>query len=151
VLRTNCPKEQFSQGAILESYKGQTHIEHCFQTLKQPPIQVSPLWLHNPQRIESLLFLLFLALMLIALLQRFGRQKLSQTPLRKEGRDKLPLTAPVLLKMFDTFAIYTITVLVNGQIETETFFSQLSIPQREVLWALSFPLPKEYLKKTVEA
>ena len=75
VLKTNAPKAWFSMNVILETYKGQPHVERCFETVKQPPICVSPVWLHKAQRIESLLFLVFLALLVISLLQREGRQK----------------------------------------------------------------------------
>ena len=107
VLKTNAPKAWFSMNVILETYKGQPHVERCFETVKQPPICVSPVWLHKAQRIESLLFLVFLALLVISLLQREGRQKVwpKRIPLRPERRDRLPLTAAVLLAAFDTVAI----------------------------------------------
>ena len=66
VLKTNAPKAWFSMNVILETYKGQPHVERCFETVKQPPICVSPVWLHKAQRIESLLFLVFLALLVIS-------------------------------------------------------------------------------------
>ena len=75
ILRTNLYKEEFPMLSVLGSYKEQSVIEKCFETVKQPPIQVSPVWLHKPQRIESLLFCVFVALLVMALLQREGRAK----------------------------------------------------------------------------
>ncbi len=62
ILRTNLDKEAFPMLSILKSYKEQPVVEKCFETVKQPPIQISPVWLHKPQRIESLLFCVFVAL-----------------------------------------------------------------------------------------
>ena len=148
VLKTNAPKAWFSMNVILETYKGQPHVERCFETVKQPPICVSPVWLHKAQRIESLLFLVFLALLVISLLQREGRQKVwpKRTPLRPERRDHLPLTAAVLLAAFDTVAITTVTVGVDGRLWTDIRCTRLSDSQRRVLFALAFPTPSHYLQ-----
>lgn len=153
LLKTNAPAPPFSMGAILESYKGQPHVERGFETVKQPPIQVSPVWLQNPQRIESLLFLVFFALLVITLLQREGRQKVwpKQIPLRPEGRDHLPLTAGVLLAAFDTVALTTITVRVDGRLWTETQCTRLSDSQRRVLSALGFGRPWQSLQNRLSA
>ena len=133
--------------AVLESYKGQPHVERGFQTIKQPPIEVCPVWLHNPQRIESLLFLVFLAFLVMALLQREGRQKVwpKSIALRPEGRDHLPLTAAVLLAAFDTVAIITVTVRVGRRFLTDQRCTSLSTSQRAVLGALGFAHPDDYL------
>lgn len=151
VLRTNGMKERFSMNAIVESYKGQPHIERCFETIKQPPIQVSPVWLHKPERIETLLFLVFVALLVMMLLQREGRKKVwpKHIPLRPEGRDHLPLTAQVLLAAFDTVAIATITVSSDGRLATDQRCTQLSDSQRAVMNALAFPTPSHYLQPSV--
>jgi len=148
LLRTNTLKEEFDENAILQSYKAQSHVESSFQTIKQPPIEVSPVWLHNPARIESLLFLVFLACLVMALLQREGRKKVwtKSIALRPEGRDHLPLTAAVLLAAFDTVAIVTVTVRVGTQVVTDHKCTRLSPVQRAVLWALGFAHPREYLK-----
>ena len=151
LLRTNAPKEEFCTNTVLESYKGQPYVERCFETVKQPPIQISPVWLHNPQRIQSLLFLVFLALLVMTLLQRDGRQKVwpKSIPLRPEGRDHLPLTAAVLLAAFDTVAIVTITVRVGERVLTDTSYTTLSRTQSAVLDALGFPHPSDVLSNAL--
>lgn len=148
VLRTNLPKEQNSMLAVLSSYKEQSHIERCFSMIKQPPIQVSPVWLHKPKRIESLLFLVFVAILVMFLLQREARAKVwaKKIPLRPAGRDDLPLTAKVLLSAFDSIAFVTVTFLLDGRLWTEQKCTRLSVSQKEVLFALSFPFPDQFLK-----
>jgi hypothetical protein len=152
LLRTNVPQEQSSMNAVFSSYKGQPHVERGFQTIKQPPIEVSPVWLHNPQRIESLLFLVFLAFLVMALLQREGRRKVwpKGIRLRPEGRDHLPLTAAVLLAAFDTVAIITVRVRVGRQFLTDQKCTRLSTPQRAVLSALGFADPSDFLKNACQ-
>ena len=88
-----------SSAAIKEQSLG----EGRFRTVKQPPIQVRPLWLHQPQRIESLAFVVMMALFLFALIEREARRVVQQsgpviTGLRPEGRDHLPVTSAQLLE-----------------------------------------------------
>jgi len=59
ILKCNLPKEEYPMREVLRSYKGQSTIECCFGKLKGLPISVSPVWLHKPERIESLLFCVF--------------------------------------------------------------------------------------------
>jgi hypothetical protein len=77
----------------------------------------------------------------MALLEREARRKVQPKgiPLRAEGRDALPLTAKVLLEAFDSVAVYTITQQVNGKVTTTKKCANLSVAQRYVLWAFSFP------------
>ena len=147
VLRHNLPKEQFPMPSVLLAYKEQAQIERCFETVKQPPIQVSPVWLHKPQRIESLFFCVFAALLLMALLQREARTKVwpRRIQLRPEGRDHLPLTANVLLEAFDNIAIYTITQRVNEELITVRC-AHVGKSHRDVLGALDLPSPSHYLQ-----
>ncbi len=149
VLRSNLKKEEYPMIEVFRSFKEQSTIERCFLNIKQPPICVSPLWLHKPERIESLLFCVFVAFLLWALLEREARKKVQPKgiPLRTEGRDNLPLTASVLLEAFDQVAIYTITKMVNGKIEITKRCGNLNVEQRNVLWTLSFPTINQFIDK----
>jgi transposase len=140
ILKCNLPKE-YPIIEVLRSYKGQSTIECGFSNMKGLPISVEPVWLHKPERIESLLFCVFLAFLVMALLQREARKKVQPMgiPLRVEGRDNLKLTAKALIEAFDGIAIYTITQRVNGKIIIQRECAKLSMAQRYVLWALSFP------------
>ena len=130
---------------VLRAFKGQCNVERRFCNTKQPPIAVSPIWLQKPTRIESLLFLVFVALLLMALLEREARRKLQGIPLRTEKRDNLPLTAPVLIEAFETIAIYKITLTIKGKTIIVKKCSNLSVAQREVLWRLSFPTINKFI------
>jgi len=139
VLRSNCKKEEYPLKEVLRAYKGQSAIERRFSNVKQPPIAVSPVWLQKPKRIESLLFCVFVALLVMAILEREARKKIKSLPLRTEKRNKLPLTASVILEAFDSVAIYTITLWINGKTTITKKCGDLSAPKRYLLWALSLP------------
>ena len=63
--------------AALEKYKQQPYLEKRFNTLKSIT-QVAPMFLKLPRRIEAMLFLYFIALMVIALMERAIRNNMKQ-------------------------------------------------------------------------
>lgn len=70
---------------VLEHYKNQPFLEKKFYTLKSV-LEVVPTFLHLPHRIEAMLFLYFIALMIIALMEREAKQNMVI-----EKIDKLPI------------------------------------------------------------
>jgi hypothetical protein len=61
---------------VLQIYKQQSYLEKRHSTLKTVE-QVCPIYLKKPQRIEAMLFLYFVALMIISLIERNIRNKMS--------------------------------------------------------------------------
>ena len=51
---------------VLKTYKEQSYLEKRHSTLKSV-LEVSPLFLKKPQRIEAMIFLFFIALMIVSL------------------------------------------------------------------------------------
>jgi len=70
---------------VLEHYKKQPFLEKRFCTLKSI-LKVAPIFLNLPHRIEAMLFLYFIALMIVALIEREVRQNMV-----KEEIEKLPI------------------------------------------------------------
>ncbi len=60
---------------ILKNYKNQPFLEKRFNTLKSV-LEVAPVFLKKPERIEAMLFLYIIALMLIALIERRIRKNM---------------------------------------------------------------------------
>lgn len=127
LLGTNAPDLSASQ--LLTLFKAQDGVEKSNRTLKGP-LSIRPLYLHSDQRIESLIFIILLALLVRVLLQvRCQRAGLSVSTDR----------------MLAAFAPLTATELtfVDGsclcQLDTLTPF------QRQVLATLQFPTPSRYL------
>jgi hypothetical protein len=97
-LLTNLSAATAPLRTVFHHYKEQSLVEGRFRAVKQPPLQVCPLGLHQPQRIESLVFVVMVALFLFALIEREARRVVQQsgqvfTGLRPEGRDHLPVTS----------------------------------------------------------
>jgi len=70
---------------ILETYKNQPYLEKRFSNLKSV-LEVAPVFLKKPQRIEAILFLYFLALMVMALMERRIRLNM-----KEQGIKSLPI------------------------------------------------------------
>ncbi len=104
-LLTNWPRAEADLRTVFPAYKEQIQVEQRFRVTKHPPLQIRPVWLHQPTRIASLLFVVMVALFLFALIEREARRVVQATGqvftgLRAEGRDHLPVTARVLLDVF---------------------------------------------------
>ena len=123
VLGTNAPN--LSASETLTLFKAQDGVEKSNRTLKGP-LRIRPIYLHSDQRIESLVFIILLALLIRVLLQvRCQRAGLS-------------LSTEALLSGFGPLAATELT-FVDGshlcQLGTLTPF------QRQVLAALQLPAP----------
>lgn len=133
---TNLPAETHSPTAVLEIYKGQHHAEGCFRDLNQLPVRVRPLWLKRPDRIEALVFLVMLAALIFALLERQVRRHVAQTGqvidgLMPEKRDTLTPTGQRLLRAFATVSI----VQIDDGREVRFHLSEPTRVQRQILQA----------------
>lgn len=62
---------------VLETYKEQPYLEKRFCTLKSI-LEVAPVYLTTPKRIEAMLLLYFFALMIVSLIERQIRQSMEQ-------------------------------------------------------------------------
>ena len=71
-LMTNAPAKKLSTDAVFTSFKEQHHVETSHHQWKAP-IRLRPLFLKKIRRLESLVFVQFLALMCFYLLQRCYR------------------------------------------------------------------------------
>lgn len=127
LLGTNAPN--LSAAKTLTLFKAQDRVEKSNRTLKGP-LLIRPIYLHSDQRIESLVFIILLALLIRALLQvRCQRAGLS-------------VSTDQLLAGFGALAATELS-FVDG-----SHFCQLGnlTPfQRQVLATLQVPSPSRYL------
>ena len=129
-------------------------VERRFRMVKQPPIQVRPVWLHQPQRIESLVFVVMVALFVFALIEREARRVVKEsgqvfTGLRPEGRDKLPVTAGRLFEAFAPLSLVKQRMRVAGEVIDVLTPATLSPIQAQVLDRLGLMKPVSYLQPTI--
>ena len=137
--------------AVLAFYKGQSHVEGAFKQIKHWPIQVSPLWLQQPARIEALLGLTAIALLLTAIVaqqlqQAIAKESSPPTGLQPEGRDHLPVTARRLWQIM--VGLRVMTILLQGPDGSRwqlTTVDTATAAQETVLRLLGWPRPTDYL------
>lgn len=93
VLVSNIPKERYTDVQILNEYKKQWKIENTFRFLKQPVV-LGSIWLQHSWRIKSLLFLLWLSVLVAAYIRHRMVESLrnggSIDPKIVENLDKMP-------------------------------------------------------------
>ena len=127
LLGTNAPDLSATQ--VLTLFKAQDGVEKSNRTLKGP-LSVRPLYLHSDQRIESLIFIILLALLVRVLLQLRCR------------RAGLSLSTDRILAAFAPLAATELT-FVDGSHLCQ--LGHLTPLQGQVLRVLQFPSPSRYL------
>lgn len=136
-LVTTAP-QTLSADQAFTKYKQQSYAElanHEFKT----PLAVHPVFLHNPRRVEALVFLLMITLTLYFLLQRLYRQTVPADAPRKERRT----TTETILRAFSRY-----TLLIHHQrLGREVQPTRLTTRQREILNQLGFDTPAQILSR----
>ena len=155
-LLTNLSATAAPLHAVFRHYKAQSLVEGRFRAVKHPPLQVRPLWLHQPQRIESLVFvvMVMVALFLFALIEREARRVVQQsgqgfTGLRPEGRDHLPVTSTQLVEAFAPLTLVKQRLRVGTDVVAVLTPTTLSPPQTQILERLGLMTPDVYLHPAV--
>ena len=153
-LLTNLSAAAAPLHTVFHHYKDQSLVEGRFRAVKQPPLQVRPLWLHQPQRIESLVFVVMVALVLFALIEREARRVVQQsgqvfTGLRPEGRDHLPVTSTHLVEAFAPLTLVKQRLRVGPDVVAVLTPTTLSPPQAQILERLGLMTPDVYLHPAV--
>lgn len=127
---------------ILKIYKFQPRLERRHSQLKSV-YDVRPVFLKNPERIEALLFLYFVALLIDGLVERETRRamkehKLDTLPIYPEAR---ACRRPTADKVFDLFRDVRLHRVITPAI-TQYQPDELSPVQRQVLELLKLPVDK---------
>lgn len=153
-LLSNESAAQSTPQALFRAYKDQSKVERRFRAVKQPPIQVRPLWLHQPQRIESLVFVVMVALYLFALIEREARRVVARsgqvfTGLRPDKRDHLPVTAERLFEVFAPLDLVKQRLRVGDEIVETLTPATLSPIQAQILDRLGLTRPEVYLHPSI--
>jgi transposase len=140
-LLTNQSPEQLSIKQAMLAHKKQYKSEHTFRRAKGP-LNIEPVYLHTPERIEAFLLLFKIALQMVVLIERTARRNIRA---REYGLDNfMPNRADVrnprseyMLKEFED--------IVKGELplpdgNTYGFVSELNTLQRDILSVLEVPL-----------
>jgi len=137
-LVTTVPRTQGSADQLFTKFKQQNYSEHVNHIFKGP-LSVHPVFLHTPERVEALVFLLMFTLTLYFLIQRMYRQSLPTDAPVKEQRT----TTQTILKAFSNY-----TVLIHHtRLGREVQPTRLTSRQRQLLQHLGFPSPAKILSQ----
>jgi transposase len=138
VMVTTVPQNQGSADTLFSKFKQQNFSENVNRGLKGP-LAVRPVFLHTPERVEALVFLMIAVLMLYYLLQRLYRQSLPADATVKEKRT----TTRTILEAFNNYTLLIHHTRVGRKVEP----TRLSTRQREILQQLGFSTPAQILSQ----
>jgi transposase len=137
-LVTTVPQNKASADLLFSQFKQQNYSEQINRGFKGP-LAVHPVFLHSPQRVEALVFLLIITLALYYLLQRLYRQSVPAGAPAKERRT----TTRTILRVFNKYTLLVHHTRLGREVQT----TRLSTRQRELLQRLGFPSPAQILSQ----
>ena len=126
---------------VLRTYKKQPYLEKRFNTQKSI-LEVAPVFLKTPRRIEAMMFLYFIALMLISLIERRIRldmqtRQIDKLPMRPAG---MQTKNPTWRTIKDSFhGVHLATIEQSGQV-VHAALKGLSALRRCILELLRVPI-----------
>jgi transposase len=135
VLVTTAPLTH-SGDSLFSRYKNQNQVELVHRNWKKP-LAVHPLFLHNPERVEALVYVLLVALMAYYLTQRLYRQAV---PADAPEAERYTTTATIL-RAFRGYALI-VRSTPQGRLIQPT---PLNPHQRHILQRLGLPSPAQLL------
>lgn len=135
-----CTDEDLTAKEALVAYKYQPHLEKRFWLFKKI-LSAAPLLFKKIERVESIMFVLFLALILQAVIEREIRQgmkraKIEAIPVYPEHRLAYH---PTTAKVFDRFENICTHLLIQGDKVTDEYRDTLTDVQTEILTLLGIP------------
>jgi transposase len=150
-LLTNDTSPTASVHRVFHDYKGQAKVEGRFRAVKALPIQVRPIWLHQPKRIASLVFVVMVALFVFALIEREARRVVEHSGepfrgVRSDHRDHLPITTPVLFEAFRSLTLLKQRLQIVDEIHDLVTPTTLHWVQAAILDRLGLLKPDAYLQ-----
>jgi len=138
VLVTTVPMQQGSADTLFTKFKQQSFSEQVNGQFKGP-LAVHPVFLHTPERVEALVFLMMITLQVYCLLERLYRQSVPAKASVKEQRT----TTQTILRAFNSY----ILLIHQTRLGREVQPTRLTTRQREILVRLGFPTPAQLLSK----
>jgi transposase len=139
-LVTTAPKTPWSGDSLFTQYKRQIHVERSHHEFKTP-IAVTPVFLKKPERVESLVSLLYVALQAAMTLERVYRRRVPDAAPTSERR----ITFERILRIFRPCGL----IVTRRPYGDAVRANRLTMEQRRVLNQLSLATPTEILLRTM--
>jgi transposase len=129
---------------VLRNYKNQPYLEKRFNHLKSV-LEVAPVFLKKPERVEAMLLLYIIALMLIALIERRIRKNMEQ-----QGMASLPILPQGMKTQKPTWSnirfcfngVIMLTILFGEGADTQHIVKGLGKWQLQILKLVGVPVEK---------
>ncbi len=135
---TTVPLTTHNADTVFTMFREQNLVEHANRQFKGP-LAVRPVFLHSPERVEALVFLLMISLMVYFLVQRTYRENTPPDAPEKERRT----TTATILTAFRSYAI----LIDHNPLGRVVNATRLTTRQREILRRLNFPSPAQTLSR----
>jgi hypothetical protein len=147
------PMAEWDDASLLQEWKGQYKVEHCFRLTNQVFL-VGPVFLKSPHRIVALIFLIMVGCLVAGLIERQVRRVLAerQEPihgLMPEGRDHLRPSVPRILKAFAHYSVVHIRHPDGSLVGRQ--FAKLTAVQQQILDVLGLPYPDQLFNQPATA
>jgi len=135
---TTVPLATHNADTVFTMFREQNPVEHANRQFKGP-LAVRPVFLHSPERVEALVFLLMISLMVYFLVQRTYRENTPEDAPEKERRT----TTATILDAFRNYAI----LIDHNPLGRVVHATRLTTRQREILRRLNLPSPTQTLSR----
>jgi len=147
------PTAELDDASLLQEWKGQYKVEHCFRLTNQVFL-VGPVFLKSPHRIIALIFLIMVGCLVAGLIERQLRRVLAerQEPihgLMPEGRDHLRPSVPRILKACAHYSVVHIRHPDGSLVGRQ--FAKLNAVQQQILDVLQVPYPAQLFNQPATA
>jgi transposase len=127
LLCTNVPATRLTAAAVISKYKEQVQVEQVIDFIKSP-IQIRPMWLHQPRRLAGLTLLVMIAVLTAALLEALVRRWIANSgrPLKDLRPEKRGDAYPTAIALLEAFAAYAVVVIQGRRGREELHLPTLS-------------------------
>ncbi len=145
------PAARWDDASLLQEWKGQYKVEHCFRLTNQLFL-CGPVFLKTAQRIVSLILLIMVGCLVAGLIERQIRRVLAARHepihgLMPEGRDTLKPTVTRILRAFADYSLVLIKRADGHLVRRE--FAQPNPVQQQILEVLELPHPEALFREPV--
>jgi len=140
-LITNKSEETLSIEEAMLAHKNQYKCEHINRRAKSS-LNLEPIYLHTPERIEAMLFLFKIALQMVVLIERTARANVKN---RDRGLDNFMPNRKDVRNPGTEYMLAEFQYIVSGKIpipggEVSGFVSELNPLQKDILQILEVPI-----------
>jgi len=147
------PAAQWDDASLLQEWKGQYKVEHCFRLTNQLFL-CGPVFLKNAQRIVSLILLIMVGCLVAGLIERQIRRALAERHepihgLMPEGRDTLKPSVTRILRAFADYSLVLIKRMDGRLLQRE--FARPNPVQQQILEVLELPHPEALFREPFQA